>query len=244
MLGVDRRKNKENEEYQNLKKGIIPEMRLRERQLVGMIPSREDGQKSRFDKSRYLFAVDAPFKISNYCCNVMKKKPVHKYANQTDRKAMVATMAEESFLRQSEWLKRGCNSFEGKYPLSKPLSFWTEQDILQYIKENNIQIASVYGDIVPDESKSDNIAGQMVLTENGIEESKCFLKTTGCKRTGCMFCGYGCHLEKEGEGRFERLKLTHPKIYEWIFKDWDQGGLGYKNVIDWINENGNMHIRY
>ena len=59
-----------------------------------------------------------------------------------------------------------------------------------------------------------------------------------------MFCGFGCTQESEGEGRFERMKLTHPKQYEWIMKDWDKGGLGYKKVIDWINENGNLNIRY
>jgi hypothetical protein len=69
-------------------------------------------------------------------------------------------------------------------------------------------------------------------------------KTTGCKRTGCIFCGFGCHLEKEGEGRFERLKVTHPKIYEYIMKPTSEGGLGYKEIIDWINEYGNLHIRY
>ena len=35
-----------------------------------------------------------------------------------------------------------------KNPTSQPLSFWTEQDILHYIKLNNIEIASAYGDIV------------------------------------------------------------------------------------------------
>ena len=40
------------------------------------------------------------------------------------------------------------------------------------------------------------------------------------------------------------MKETHPKIYEWVFRDWDKGGLGYKKVIDWINKNGNMDIRY
>lgn len=59
-----------------------------------------------------------------------------------------------------------------------------------------------------------------------------------------MFCGYGCHLEKDGEGRFEKMKLTHPKQYEWIMKSWENGGLGYKEIIDWLNENGNLCIKY
>ena len=69
------------------------------------------------------------------------------------------------------------------------------------------------------------------------------LKTTGCERTGCMFCGYGCHLEKS-PGRVEKMKLTHPKQYEYIMKSWDEGGLGFKEIIDWINEHGNLNIRY
>ena len=61
-----------------------------------------------------------------------------------------------------------------------------------------------------------------------------------------MFCGFGCHLEKPGEGRFERMKKTHPKQYEYIMKPKSEGGLGYKFVIDWINEhNGKgVIIRY
>lgn len=59
-----------------------------------------------------------------------------------------------------------------------------------------------------------------------------------------MFCGYGCHLEKPGEGRFELMKKTHPKQYDYIMRPWEEGGLNYKEVIDWINENGNLHIKY
>jgi len=202
-------------------------------------------EKSPYGAKRYKFFLEegAP-NISHKCCHVMKKTPAHNYEKNSGRVCMTAEMASESWLRTQKWLQYGCNMYDGSRPKSTPMAFWTEQDVLQYIKENNIQIASVYGDIVPDESKSENIQGQLEFTENGIEESKCVLKTTGCKRTGCMFCGYGCHLEKEGEGRFERLKVTHPKIYEWIFKDWEQGGLGYKKVIDWLNENGNLNIRY
>ena len=124
-----------------------------------------------------------------------------------------------------------------KEPISNPMSFWSEQDVLHYIKENDLPMCSVYGDIVRDEE----IDGQLNF---GVDEETARLKTTGCSRTGCMFCGFGCHLEKEGEGRFERMKVTHPKQYEWIMKPWDEGGLGYKEVIDWINEHGNLRIRY
>lgn len=150
-------------------------------------------------------------------------------------------MASESMLRESQWIKYGCNMFDAKYPISNPMSFWTEQDVLQYIKENNIPICSVYGDIV----KVEEVKGQTSLSDFGFDtQEKPILKTTGCNRTGCMFCGYGCHLEKKGEGRFEQMKKTHPKQYEWIMKQWDQGGLGYKDIIDWMNVHGGLNIRY
>lgn len=204
-------------------------------------------------QNKYKFLLDAPFLIGSNCCNIMKKNPTKQYAKQTGRHPMTGQTASESRLRTSQWLKHGCNGFNMEHPISNPMSFWTEQDVLLYIKKNNIKIASVYGDIVQDEEKSELPEGQMcfmsdehiMLGKSGeLLETSCVLKTTGCKRTGCMFCGYGCHLEKEGEGRFERMKETHPKQYEWIMKPWAEGGLGYKDVIDWLNENGGLNIKY
>ena len=162
---------------------------------------------------RWAFLIDAPFKASDNCCKVMKKDTAHKYGKQTGRKPIIATMACESQLRKMSWLKNGCNAFDATNPVSTPMSFWTEQDVLRYIKESNIPYASVYGDIKQD--------------KNG----KYY--TTGCNRTGCVFCGFGCHLEKE-PNRFQRLKQTHPKLWSYCMKPWDEGGLGMKEVLDYI----------
>ena len=196
--------------------------------------------RSRFSCERYQFFLDAPFEIGQRCCKVMKKSPFHKYERKTGRKPFTGQMAEESRLRMQSWVKFGCNAFDSTRQMSNPMMFWTEQDVLRYIAEHKLPIASVYGEIVRDTE----VQGQMSLFDYGLSEDTDKLKTTGCNRTGCMFCGYGCHLEKAGEGRFEMMKITHPKIYEYVFKPWDQGGLGYKDVIDWINEHGNMDIKY
>lgn len=140
-------------------------------------------------------------------------------------------------------MQNGCNAFEAKNPISNPMSFWTEQDVLRYIKDNNIRIASVYGEIVPDYEKTEEMEGQMDISDLGLINDNRELKTTGCNRTGCMFCGYGCHLEKS-PNRFERMKETHPKQYDYIMRPKEQGGLNYKEVIDWINEHGNLNIKY
>ena len=173
----------------------------------------KDGKRSPYDKHKYGYLLDAPFKVSDNCCKIMKKDTAHKYVNQTGRKPIIATMACESQLRKMSWLKNGCNAFDATNPVSTPMSFWTEQDVLRYIKESNIPYASVYGDIKQD--------------KNG----KYY--TTGCNRTGCVFCGFGCHLEKE-PNRFQMLKQTHPKLWNYCMKPWDEGGLGMKEVLDYI----------
>lgn len=203
-----------------------------------------------FNQEKWHFLLNAPFKISNICCDIFKKMPAKHYGKESGRKPILATMASESRMRRKQWFLNGCNGFDMKSPVSNPMSFWTEQDVLLYIKKNHIPICSVYGDIVDDVQGTEEVDGQMTISDivgwedqEGFDAQRRPLRTTGCNRTGCMFCGYGCHLEK-GEGRFELMKRTHPKQYEWIMKPWSEGGLGYKEVIDWINEHGNLNIRY
>lgn len=177
-----------------------------------------------WDLSKYEYLLGSPYKFGSWCCHVMKKHPAKNYEKQTGRYSIMGQMASESRVRRVEWLKHGCNGFDKKRPTSNPMSFWTEQDVLQYIKENDIPICSVYGDIIEDPDGK--------------------LHTTGRSRTGCIFCGFGCQFQKEGEGSFELLRESHPKLYEYIMKPWEEGGLGYKKVIDWLNENGKLNIRY
>lgn len=156
---------------------------------------------------------DSNIPISHMCCDVMKKKPAKKFEKETGLKPMTAMMASESRLRKNSWLKNGCNAFDSIRPISNPMSFWTEQDVLEYLIKFNVPYASVYGEIKQD--------------KNG----KYY--TTGCDRTGCVFCGYGCHNEKE-PNRFQRLKETHPKLWEYCMRDWNKGGLGMKNVLEYL----------
>lgn len=207
--------------------------------------------KSFHNKEKWAFLINAPFKMSHKCCDIMKKHPAHNYGLKTKRQPITAQMACESENRLNVWLKNGCNAFDARTPMSNPMSFWTEQDVLLYIKTKNLPICSVYGDIIEDRTGTDEVEGQLTISDmTGFEGCKDFdakrlpLKTTGCQRTGCMFCGYGCHLEKPGEGRFERMKITHPKQYEFIMKPTSEGGLGYKEIIDWMNEHGNLSIKY
>lgn len=169
---------------------------------------REDSFKKRYIKYKYL--IEAPFKISSKCCDIMKKRPFKLFEKENKLYPFVGTMANESKLRKESWIKNSCNAFNTKRILSQPLSFWTEQDILNYIKNNNIEFASVYGELTKEKNSNT-------------------LKFSGCQRTGCMFCPIGLHLEK-GENRFERMKVTHPKIYDYCINK-----LEMNKVLDFIN---------
>lgn len=51
----------------------------------------------------------------------------------------------------------------------------------------------------------------------------------GYDRTGCMFCMFGVHLEKD-ENRFQKMAKTHPKQYDYCINK-----LGLGEVLDFID---------
>lgn len=93
---------------------------------------------------KWRFVIDAPFKISDECCRIMKKSPMKKYAKKTDRKGIIGTMASDSYTRTSYYMKYGCNAFNLKDPTSAPISFWLEKDIWNYIKIKDIKYCDIY----------------------------------------------------------------------------------------------------
>ena len=145
---------------------------------------------------KWKFLVNAPFDISEMCCDVMKKKPFHCYSKETKSKPFIGAMASDSRRRHQIYLNQGCNSFNSSEVQSRPLGFWLEDDIWGYIRSRNLEYASVY----------DN----------------------GCSRTGCIFCMFGVHLEKS-PNRFQRLKITHPKLYTYCMEK-----LGIREVLEYI----------
>ena len=176
-----------------------------------------DGTPSKYRQSHYArwaHLVDCEYTISSRCCEFMKERPLEKYRKESGKQPIIGVMASESERRKQAWLKTGCNNFNSKKPVSKPLSAWTEQDILTYIRDYKIPIASEYGDIIED-------SGDI------IEDSKGKLRTTGEKRTGCVFCPTGVHLDKIN--RFQRMAQTHPKLHNYCMNS-----LGLGEFLDFI----------
>lgn len=171
---------------------------------------------------KWLYLTEAPFKCSDRCCHYLKKYPFQKYERETHKVGILGTLAEESRYRRSFYLKNGCNAFEASKPHSTPIAFWRERDILEYIDKYNVKIPDCYGEIV---------------VEDGV------YKINGKNRTGCIFCTFGV-LHEEEPNRFQMLKETHPKLYDYCinggcYKDgkWipDSKGLGMGKVLDYIN---------
>ena len=78
----------------------------------------------------------------------------------------------------------------------------------------------MYGNI----KEKDQIEGQLTIDNLSYSD----LEFTGEQRTGCMFCMFGCHLEKS-PNRFERMKKTHPKQYNYCINKLKLG-----EVLDYI----------
>ena len=148
------------------------------------------------NKHKYL--LGAPFKISEACCNHLKKNPLQLYEKQTGRKPFIGIMAEDSKNRRDMFVKGGCNSFKQAKPQSRPIIFWLESDVWQYAAENSLSYCSVYD--------------------------------TGIDSTGCIYCLFGLEQQtKKGPNRFQLLKQSHPKIYDYCINQ-----LGLSVVLDYM----------
>lgn len=205
--------------------GILPGSKMGKATMEN-IPSTKD--RSMFSCERYQFFLDAPFEIGQQCCGVMKKKPAHEYARRTRRMPILATMASESRLRTQQWLRNGCNGFNLKQPVSTPMAFWTESDVLTYIYANKQQmihwrndefhnhygcypeesekpfsitspLASIYGDVVTEDEESGQMNFNDLMGTEIFDLGRPNCHTTGCSRSGCITCLFGYHHESTKE---------------------------------------------
>ena len=84
--------------------------------------------------------------ISDKCCEKLKKYPLKQTAKKLNLDcSLIGTLAVESRQRESDWINYGCNVFNVKKDNQcRPLSFWTEEDILRYIKIHDLKISDLY----------------------------------------------------------------------------------------------------
>jgi 3'-phosphoadenosine 5'-phosphosulfate sulfotransferase (PAPS reductase)/FAD synthetase len=160
---------------------------------------------------KWRFLENEPFEVTAKCCEVLKHEPARRFEKESGLVPITGLMAVESSQRESHIIKNG-------YMLKNTLraiGFWTEKDIWDYAKLNNIRFAENYYDRWID----------------GI-----FVK--GDKRSGCEYCLMGYAFEttkkrradKEYQNRLQISKICDPKRYEKMMKVVNNG-ITFKEAI-------------
>lgn len=121
-------------------KGDTATKRLR---LTG-ITSKNIYQPMAMISKKWQFLCNAPFPISDKCCEMLKKQPLDKAHLENGLLPFVGTRAEEASQRAQTYYLYGCNAYDIKRPRSTPLAFWLNQDIWEYIHKFNIKYSTIY----------------------------------------------------------------------------------------------------
>lgn len=93
---------------------------------------------------KWQYLVHSDVKISDKCCDIIKKNPNKVYEKETGRKPILGLMASDSMGRRMNYLEHGCNAFEAQRVQSRPLGFWLEEDIWNYIKMYDLEYSKIY----------------------------------------------------------------------------------------------------
>jgi len=104
-----------------------------------------DSKKHYKISEKWKFLIDAPFKISDECCDVLKKRPFKLFEKETKLKPFIGNMATDSRIRMIIYLTNGCNFFSKVgSEKSTPLAFWATDDVWAYIKKFNVPYCDIY----------------------------------------------------------------------------------------------------
>ena len=194
---------------------------------------------------KWRFLIDEDIKMSEQCCDFLKKEPIATFekANSLKGRGITGMMADEGGYRES---MTQCNTFTGAKAKSNPMLFWTQQDVWEYIEKYNVEICNVYydrfykgGEMIANASPYeqgakayDVVANAELIRGDGdtwAEYGNGVFMVRGEKRTGCMFCAFGAHLEK-GSNRFQRMSITHPRQHRLIMER-----IGMRKPLEIIN---------
>jgi len=183
--------------------------------------------------------VESDIKVSEACCDHLKKEPLDTYAKESGRFPFTGMMIAEGGAR--ERLTK-CNAYDATHPKSSPLLFWSQDDIREYIATRHVEICGVYYDRLINESgdvisSSNSDSFDELISGRDVDStfSDITIFTDGTmlvpaeSRTGCMFCMFGVHLER-GANRFQRMYLTHPRHWDTCINK-----LGLKHPLDLID---------
>lgn len=148
---------------------------------------------------KWLWLKDENFNINNKCCNKLKKEPFNNFEKLNGLHPILGVMASESSFRQTSYINQGgCNIFG----------------------ENGGKIKSLPLSIWLEDDV------WKYIKERNLKIADIYYK--GAKRTGCMFCGYGCQFKDDN-----RLNLCYELYPKWYnhFMNYTNNGVTYREAM-------------
>lgn len=189
-----------------LSKQVAHDVRqLQHTKSAALLHKRVHGTKRRTGQVpvRWQYLRHAPFDISEKCCDYLKKRPFYRYEKQTGRAPILGVMACESRLRMSMYLRRGGCN---SFDEHRPACYPLSIWTDADIWEYIRRYSVPYSEIYD---------------------------RAGVEQTGCMFCGFGAHLEKGDNTRFARLYALHPQMYCAMMR-YSNKGVTYRRALHYI----------
>lgn len=148
---------------------------------------------------KWRFLINTSYSASHLCCKYLKKDPLIKYQKASGMFPILGIMASESNKRTTDYLMQGgCNVFGEGRRVTKS------------------QPLSIWLD--------DDIWSYVKMRNLKIAD----IYYKGAKRTGCMFCGYGCQFKDDN--RLKMVYELYPKWYE-TFMNYTNNGVTYREAL-------------
>lgn len=148
---------------------------------------------------KWQYLIYEPYWVSKMCCDKLKKEPAKAFEKRTGLSPIIGVMADESNQRTTDYLKRGgCNSFVNGNGRN------TSHPLSIWTEKDIWDCIDKYNIPISDIYKK------------------------GAKRTGCMFCGYGCQFKDDN-----RLQLVYDLYPKWYnhFMNYTNNGVTYREAL-------------
>lgn len=158
---------------------------------------------------KWRFLIYENFKVSDFCCHKLKKEPFHCYEKQNKLYPILGIMASESVLRESTYIRQGGCNVFSKTGRTKSLP-------LSIWLEDDIW---------------------EYIKDRNLKIAEIYNK--GAKRTGCMFCGYGCQFKYDN--RLQMCYDMYPKMYN-MFMNYTNNGITYLEAMRKVLAVNGLHL--